>query len=172
MTQQLRPSKPELAACTIIAKNYLPMARVLTESWHVFHPDCPMFVLLLDSPRGFFAPEAEPFQPVLISELRIPNINGFLFKYTVLEASTAVKPYFLSYLFRHYSVGKLLYLDPDILVLNSLDCLRYHLDQANILLTPHLLSPLPNDGRRQTDHDILKSGAYNLGFLGLRNGLE
>ena len=83
-----------------------------------------------------------------------------------------MKPYLLEHLFRHYSIEKLLYLDPDILILNSLDTLRNYLDEADILLTPHLLSPIPNDGRRPTEHDILKSGVYNLGFLGLRNGLE
>jgi glycosyltransferase involved in cell wall biosynthesis len=162
----------DFAACTIIAKNYLPMARVLTESWRTFHPDCPMFVLLLDSPQGFFRPENEEFRSVPVSELQIPNLPSFLFKYTVLEASTAVKPYLLNYLFRQYSIDKLLYLDPDILILNSLDPLREDLDGAHVLLTPHLLSPLPDDDRRQDDHDILQAGCYNLGFLGLRNSLE
>lgn len=172
MTSQPKPLKTDFAACTIIAKNYLPMARVLADSWKRFHPDCPFFVLLLDSPAGFFSPEDEVFQPVLTSELDIPNLNGFLFKYTVLEASTAVKPYLLNYLFRRYHIDKLLYLDPDILIFESLAPLSSYLDEANILLTPHLLSPLPNDCRSQTDHDILKSGTYNLGFLGLRRGIE
>src|SRR5271166_3839769 len=138
-------SRVEFAACTILAKNYLPMARVLTESWQAFHPGCPVFVLLLDSPRGFFHTEAEAFQTLFVSELNVPNVNGFLFKYTLLEASTALKPYLLSYLFRRYSVDKLLYLDPDILLLNSLAGLKHSLDEANVLLTPHLLSPLPAD---------------------------
>jgi len=165
-------SGAEFAGCTIIAKNYLPMARALADSWHAAHPGCPFFVLLLDSPQGFFNPEAEAFQPVLVSELNIPNLNGFLFKYTILEASTAVKPYLLDYLFRRYSVTKLLYLDPDILILRPLDPLRERLERANILLTPHLLSPLPNDGRGLTEHDILQAGTYNLGFLGIRNSPE
>jgi glycosyltransferase involved in cell wall biosynthesis len=168
----MNPQHPEFAACTIIAKNYLPMARVLAESWHRFHPACPFFVLLLDSPGGFFSPEVEAFLPVYVSDLDITNLGGFLFKYTVLEASTAVKPYLLKYLFRRHSVEKLLYLDPDILVLNSLEQLRNNLDGENILLTPHLLSPLPKDGRGQEDHDILQAGTYNLGFIGLRNTLE
>ena len=148
------------------------MARALAESWNAAHPGCPFFVLLLDSPDGFFRPEQEPFQTVLTSELEIPNLNGFLFKYTILEASTAVKPYLLDYLFERYSVRKLLYLDPDILIFRPLDPLRQRLENANILLTPHLLSPLPNDGRGQTEHDILQAGTYNLGFLGIRNSLE
>ncbi len=168
----MQSSPPVFAACTIIAKNYLPMARALAESWNAAHPGCPFFVLLLDSPQGFFRPDKEPFHTVLVSELDIPNLSGFLFKYTVLEASTAVKPYLLDYLFRRYSISKLLYLDPDILIFRPLEPLREHLERANLLLTPHLLSPLPNDGRGQTEHDILQAGTYNLGFLGIRNSLE
>jgi glycosyltransferase involved in cell wall biosynthesis len=172
MSEPLQPSNPEFAACTIIAKNYLPMARVLYESWNTFHPDCPFYVLLLDSPRGFFTPEDEGFHTVSLLELEIPNLNGFMFKYSVLESSTAVKPYFLDHLFRRYAIDKLLYLDPDILILNSLDGLKNYLDEYNVLLIPHLLSPLPPDGRKPNDHDILQAGTYNLGFLGLRRGTE
>ncbi len=172
MTLEPKTHNREFAACTIVAKNYLPMARVLAESWNQFHPDSPFFVLFLDNPDGFFAPEAESFESVYTSDLDIPNLQGFLFKYTVLEASTAVKPYLLSYLFREYGIHKLLYIDPDILIFNSLSNLSDYLESSDILLTPHLLEPIPNDGRRQTEHDILKSGTFNLGFIGLRNGIE
>jgi len=147
------------------------MARALAESWNLQHPEYPFFVLLLDSPQGFFRPESEPFHTILISELDIPNLEGFLFKYTVLEASTAVKPYLLARLFDKYSIAKLLYLDPDIFIYRRLDSLRTELDRANLLLTPHLLSPLPDDGRILTEHGILQAGSYNLGFLGIRNSL-
>ncbi|HEY4900952.1 MAG TPA: glycosyltransferase family 4 protein [Terriglobales bacterium] len=160
----------EFAGCTIIAKNYLPMARVLAESWNKFHPDAPFFVLLLDSPEGFFCPDNEEFRTIQISELAIPNLHGFLFKYAILEASTAAKPYLLRYLFAAYSIEKLLYLDPDIQLMGPLDDLSAALDESNILLTPHLTAPMPLDGVRPTDHDILQAGTYNLGFLGLREG--
>jgi len=172
LAPQLTKSSAEFAACTIIAKNYLPMARALADSWNVAHPQCPFFILLLDSPEGFFRPQEEEFETVLVTDLDIPNLNGFLFKYSILEASTAVKPYLLDYLFRRYSVDKLLYLDPDILIYKPLEPLQRALDSAYVLLTPHLLSPLPNDGRGQTEHDILQAGTYNLGFLGIRNSLE
>ena len=118
---QMKSANTEFAACTIIAKNYLPMARALAQSWHAAHPGCPFFVLLLDSPHGFFDPAKEEFETVLTSELDIPNLSGFLFKYTILEASTAVKPYLLYYLFARYEIEKLLYLDPDILVFKPLE---------------------------------------------------
>ncbi len=81
-----------LAVCTIIAKNYLPMARVLEESFRAHHPHVPFFVLLLDEADGFFQPEKEQFHLIQTRQLPIPNVDGFLFKYDVLEASTAVKP--------------------------------------------------------------------------------
>lgn len=166
----MKPPPIEFAACTIIAKNYLPMARVLAESWHRFHRGAPIFVLLLDSAKGFFFPEAEEFRTVLISELEIPNLAGFLFKYSVMEASTAAKPYFLHHLLEKHSIQKLLYLDPDIQILNSLEPLIDSLDDCNILLTPHLTTPLPRDGCNPSDHTILQAGTYNLGFIGLRAG--
>ena len=162
----------EFAACTIIAKNYLPMARVLTESWHHFHPDCPMFVLMLDSPAAFASLENEDFQPISLNQLDIPNAYSLLFKYPLLELGTAVKPHFLAYLFQRYSPRKLLYLDADILILASLGKLMLALDEANVLLTPHLLAPTPDDSQHPDDLDILQTGVYNLGFLGLTNSFE
>jgi len=162
----------EFAACTIIAKNYLPMARVLTESWHRFHPDCPMFVLMLDSPAGFATLEKEAFESLSLNQLEIPHVYSLQFKYPLLELGTAVKPYLLNYLFQRYAPRKLLYLDADILILASLHKLRLALDQANVLLTPHLLAPNPDDKQHSDDLDILQTGVYNLGFLGLRNSFE
>jgi glycosyltransferase involved in cell wall biosynthesis len=166
----MNSSPIEFAACTIIAKNYLPMARILAESWNKVHPGAPLFVLLLDSHEGFFRPEDEEFRTIRMSELEIPNLQGFLFKYSILEASTAVKPYLLRHLFATYSMAKLLYLDPDIEVMGSLDELGAALDDSNILLIPHLTTPMPRDGASPSDHDILQAGTYNLGFLGLRKG--
>ena len=93
-------SKPEFAACTIIARNYLPMARALAESWTAAHPGSPFYVLLLDSPQGFFHPELEPFQTILLDKLEIPNLEGFLFKYTVLRPAPRSSPTFLNPVFR------------------------------------------------------------------------
>ena len=63
----MNSSPIEFAACTIIAKNYLPMARVLAESWLKYHPDSPVFVLLMDSPTGYFDTSNESFKTVLMS---------------------------------------------------------------------------------------------------------
>ena len=38
------------------------------------------------------------------------------------------------------------------------------------MLSPHNLEPMPRDGRRPTEQDILIAGVYNLGFLGIGAG--
>jgi glycosyltransferase involved in cell wall biosynthesis len=162
-------SGPALAACTVIAKNYLPLARVLADSWRGHHPEAPFFVLLLDTPEGYFDPSQEAFEIVSIEQLGVPDLPGFLFKYSVLEASTAVKPYFMEYLFESCAMDKLLYLDPDILILRPLAAVSELLDRHSMVLIPHITSPYP-DAARPNDRDILQAGTYNLGFLGLRNG--
>lgn len=168
MLPNLAPVGAEFAACTIIAKNYLGMARVLAESFQKHNPGCPFFVLLLDPVDGYFAPEKESFRLLETRQLAIPNLESFLFKYSILEASTAVKPTLLKKLFAEHDVQKLIYLDPDILVLSSLKELAALLGEYSVVLTPHITRPYP-DAAKPGDHDILQAGSYNLGFIGLQN---
>ena len=103
-----------LAACTIISKNYIALARTLADSFRQFHPDIPFFVLLVDRVDGYFRPESERFYLLDIEALDIPGKDSFRFKYNILELNTAVKPYFLSYLLDSFKIEKLIYFDPDI----------------------------------------------------------
>ena len=88
-----------IAACTIISKNYIALARTLADSFRGFHPDVPFFVLLVDRVDGYFQAENEKFHLVGLKELNIPDLESFCFKYTIVELNTAVKPYFLGRLF-------------------------------------------------------------------------
>lgn len=157
-----------IAACTIIAKNYLPFARVLMSSLRALSPDILRIVILVDHPDGFFDPAHEDFDVILSEALPIPDSRWFHFKYTILELSTAVKPFALEYIFEHYSVDQVLYFDPDIAIYSDLAVLAAALRDSSIILTPHLTSPLI-DQHRPTDLDILRSGSYNLGFIGIKS---
>ena len=155
------------AACTIIAKNYLPFARVLMSSLRALSPDILRIVILVDHPDSFFSPGNEDFDVILSEALPIPDSRWFHFKYTILELSTAVKPFALEYILDHYSVDQVLYFDPDIAVYSDVAVLEAALSDSSIILTPHLTSPLM-DQHRPTDLDILRSGSYNLGFIGIK----
>lgn len=155
------------AACTIIAKNYVAFARTLARSFQSFHPGHKFYALVVDDFEGHIDPARECFEIIRLSELNIPNLPGFCFKYDVKELCTAAKAHLLDYLLREKSVGKLLYLDPDILVAGPLDALYERLDTSDIVLTPHLDADYPEDDLLPDDGHILRAGQFNLGFIGV-----
>jgi hypothetical protein len=160
----------ERAACTIIAKNYVAFARTLAQSFLSLHPGYRFYVLVVDDFEGHLNPSEECFEIVRLSELNIPNLPGFCFKYNVKELCTAAKAHLLEYLLREKAVGQLLYLDPDILVTNRLDALYERLDTSDIVLTPHLDANYPDDDLLPDDGYILRAGQFNLGFIGVNAG--
>jgi len=158
----------KLAICTIIAKNYLSFARVLTDSFLEHNPGGKVFVLLVDKVDGYFDPHLEKFHLVTMDELGIPEMEQILFQYNVVEACTGLKPYFLDYLFNKYNLRKLAYFDPDILITANLNELAELLDEYSVILTPHMLEPIPlNDQHKPREIDLLHVGTYNLGFIAL-----
>lgn len=154
--------------CTIIAKNYISFARTLCSSFLEFHPDGKCYVLIIDAFDGFIDEYQEIFQIIKTDDLNISDIQSFCYKYNITELATAFKPYLLNHLFDSNEIDNLLYLDPDILVTHSLDDLYSALKNGDILLTPHLDKDFPDDGLLPDDSHIMRSGIYNLGFIGLR----
>lgn len=152
--------------CTIVAKNYLAQARCLTDSFLEHHPNGRVFVLLVDRPEGYFDPADERFTTVLVEDIGIPNFGAMIFRYTLLELSTAVKPFFLTYLFKTYDYDALCYFDPDIYFYRPVDVIWEKLQSHGIVLTPHLTGPL-DEQHNPDELLILRSGTYNLGFIGL-----
>jgi glycosyltransferase involved in cell wall biosynthesis len=158
-----------VAACAITSKNYLPVTRVLVDSFHRYHPETPFFLLLVDEVEGYFKPEEEEFELVELEQLNISNFTQFIFKYNILELNTAVKPYFLEYLFDTYKLKKLCYFDTDILILQPVTPLFDLLEKYSIVLTPHIISPIEEDGLKPSELTIIQAGIYNLGFIALSN---
>ena len=165
-----------LAACTIVAKNYIAYARVLAQSFRKQQPDGRFYVLLVDRNEGYIDAAAEPFELLEAEELpNVPELRSFLFKYKLLEATTAIKPFLLAHLFERDQLDNLVYFDPDILITGSLDELERLLqpgeDGNNVVVTPHLTAPI-DDGHHPSEQTILQAGSYNLGFIGLRRSAE
>ncbi|MBI5053904.1 MAG: hypothetical protein HZB52_11650 [Chloroflexi bacterium] len=163
---------PSPTLCTIIAKNFLPYARCLTDSFLTHHPDGRVFLLLIDEIEGCFDPAQERFTLVQARELRIPDFEQMTFRYTILELSTALRPFFFAYLFETSPIQTLVYLDADACLYHPLTQLQEVLQTAQIVLTPHLLAPLNDDGRLLNELSILSVGAYNMGFIALARGEE
>lgn len=158
---------------TSITMNYLPKARILAHSLKRQHPDWRFHVCIADRSTPEFDLAQEPFDEVVwIEDLDIPNLFGWIFKHTVVEICTAVKGYVLWRLLNR-GAEKVIYLDPDIAVFNSLSQLDTLLDQHAVLLTPHLIDP-EEEHQAIQDNEItaLKYGVFNLGFVAVSNTRE
>lgn len=57
------------------------------------------------------------------------------------------------------------YLDPDICVYGSVQHIADLATKHGVVLTPHLLTPLPRDGLQPGEAQIMGAGAFNLGFV-------
>ena len=159
-----------VAVGTIIAKNFLPFARVLAASLRERHPDVPLVTILADRPDAACARGGEPFEIVLLDDLAIPDLRRLCFGYSRQQMSIALKPYLLGYLLGRFSSA--IFLDADILVLDSLQPLFDAARAHAICLTPHVLAPLSGADRRTRDLNILQAGVYNGGFVGVSEHLS
>jgi hypothetical protein len=157
---------------TSISFSYLNRARVLGVTLKRHHPDWILWLLVTDkAPEGFsLRLDSEPWDRlVYATDLEIPSVCSWLFKHDVVEVCTAIKGPFLEWLINS-DADKIIYLDPDIAVLDSLQPLLDMLEESSILLTPHQLQP-DDETQSVWDNEIcsLAHGTYNLGFLAVRN---
>ncbi len=79
--------------------------------------------------------------------------------------SILAKPYLLRHLLNRGFTAAI-FLDADILVIDSLQPLFDESAGHAIALTPHLLAPLSGTDRFARELNILQSGVYNGGFIG------
>ena len=155
-----------LIACTIVARNYLPHARVLTASFLRHHPDGAFYVLLIDDEDGTLDTRDEPFLVLHLRDIGLERdeITRLGAIYDVVELATSVKPVLLQWLLdspRDHAI----YLDPDIKIFGPLTDIATLAAAHGVVLTPHTTVPVPRDGCRISTEDILSAGIYNLGFV-------
>ena len=154
-------------AFTIVAKNYLPYAMVLAESFLECNPGCEFTCVIVDE-------TVSPFELVdaQVKFIGVQQLSGFVqdfwlmsTMYDVTEFSTALKPFVLEELLDSYEA--VMYIDPDIKVYGSLTSLFERSKSDGWVLTPHCLQPMKRDGLTPSEADIMQSGIYNLGFIGV-----
>jgi hypothetical protein len=156
------------SVCSVVARNYLPRARVLARSFTQHHPDVPVTVVVIDAPS---VATDEPFRTLALGDIGLGDRLGHEMAgiYDLVELATAVKPWVLEHLISE-SAGPVLYLDPDIEVFGPLDGLATAALDHGIAVTPHVLHPVPRDGNAVTEANLLAVGMFNLGFIGIGPG--
>jgi hypothetical protein len=157
---------------TSVSFSYLDRARVLASTVKKIHPEWILWLCLSDEePPGFaFDIKNEQFDVLVrITELGIPNLKGWIFKHNIVELCTAVKGPMLCRMLDE-GAEKVIYLDPDIALFDSLSPVVSLLDRYSIVLTPHQVTP-DQDELAIIDNEMgsLKHGIYNLGFIAVRS---
>lgn len=156
-------------AFTICSNNYLAHAKILGDSFLEFHPDAKFVVALVDK----YNPELDysffsALDIIPVEEIAMPDFEALNKKYDITELNTAVKPSYIHYIFKKYNAKKVVFIDPDVMVTSSFEEVFDALDTKNIVLTPHMCTPV-DDEFEPNDYHILRGGVYNLGFIALSN---
>lgn len=155
---------------TLCSNNYLAQAFALGYSIRKTNPEYNFIIGLVDEIKNDL--NYNDFTIIEVSKV----IGGKLLdelstRYDVVELNTALKPYYFEYLMKEESQTKVIYLDPDILVFNSFNELNLLLDKYNVILTPHFISPQP-DEISPNDTSMLRTGVYNLGFCAMSSSID
>lgn len=157
---------------TICAKNYIGLAKTLEESVKRYNPKSTFLIFISDE---ICQKNNDIFldSNILIAK-EVLNISErdwtqMSFKYDLTEFCTSIKPKCFEYIFNKCNAETCIYLDPDILVFNSFECIYNKLKNFNIFLTPHITNLQINYTGFLNEQRLLYSGMYNLGFLALKN---
>ena len=170
-----KKQKEDIVVYTSICMNYLPKALVLGESLKKHNPDIKFYVVLLE--RGIPKEVTNDMYKIidkiiLAKDLGYEDFDKFIFKHSIVEASTSVKGQALVYLLENVA-NKVIYIDPDIKVYNKFDKLEDLLNKHDIILTPHLTIPeIKEQDIRNNELCALQHGVYNLGFVAVNGKID
>jgi hypothetical protein len=152
---------------TLCSANYLAHARVLGESLREHNPDAHFVLGLVDRVPGELDPSFwKPFELLPVESIGMAPLAEMIAKYNIVELNTAVKPFYIDYLYRRDpNVRQVIYMDPDMMVCGSLEALRKRLQQFNVVLTPHSCTYDDSPENIHYEQVMLWAGVFNLGFI-------
>lgn len=148
------------------------MATVLGESFLEFHPESRFVIATIDSFSPPLLRSSSNIEYLDVGDLSAMIDEFWLMAtiYDVTEFATSIKPFVMRNLLSESDV--VLYIDPDIVIYDRLDVLVERSQRYSITLTPHCLLPMERDEHTPSEHDIMQSGVYNLGYIGVSKGSE
>ena len=170
---------------TIVTRNHFHFAAALADNVQQHSPDC-LFVAVIADMDATTAPteasgQSTWFHPQhgdwAACEGQIHNnrivLSGqsvcqeswerFAFQYSAFELTCALKSQAGTWLLEQ-GITKLVYLDADVRLYQPAELLLQEVTDGGLLLTPHLRSRLPDDGRYPDNVDLLRTGNFNAGI--------
>lgn len=159
-------------AFTIATNNFIAQAKNVGDSYLQHNPGDRFIVFVFDKvieEKGF-----DPVEVVEISPDWIPHFGEKLTRYLLFELITSLKPSIAKYCLDHYpGVSSYIFLDCDILVYHAFDAVDAALGGgAEIIISPHFLTPAPKDGCFPDEKTYFNCGIYNIGFFAYSEGTQ
>ena len=154
----------KVSALTICSFNYISKALVLIDSYRALHSDHDITLVIVDKKRESDTLQNLGINIIWVEDLPIDNFYEYAFTFDIIEFNTNVKPTAIKFLLDKYDT--VIYFDPDIQIFSRIDFVVNELKDASIVITPHSVTPIL-DGCKPDDSDLLRFGAYNLGFVGV-----
>lgn len=157
-------SMSSVAICGIATGAYEPMALAALRRFGQALPGSRLVLLRID------ATAQQAFDGVSFRTLDdcVPRARwqAMRRRYSPAELCFALKPFLIDRLLEegHEQVH---YVDADCHAHAGLGLLVEDLHAADLLLTPHFATPIPDDGRTPAALTILRAGAFNAGYLGV-----
>lgn len=176
---------PDRLVFTIVTRNHFHYAAALEQQIREVDPSCVLAIVVADlwtpgqtddwewlheaheSWRSSFGQVQQ--RRLLLAGRDVCNepYDRFAFQYSAFELTCALKSQAGYWLMQH-GVQQLLYLDADVRLYQPVDRIFDELPREGVLLTPHLRSRLPEDGRYPTNVDLLRTGNFNAGIWAAR----
>lgn len=156
-------------AFTICSNNYLGQANTLKKSFLKHNPSFKFYIVLVDIHSNLVDYSIfEPAVVITISEIPGLDVPELISRYDIIELNTCIKPSVFRFIIdKNTNAEVIYYLDPDMYFYDSLDSVNASLKTKTAALTPHILSPIPRDGKLPDENIFLNFGIFNLGFFGL-----
>ena len=158
-------------AFTIVAKNYIGLARILEESIKLYYYELDFYIIVADEVNSdlkrtlpdnvLFAKEILDFSDEKWVEMS--------FKYDLTEFCTSIKPASFQYLFDNTQSENFIYLDPDIYFFSSIERIFSLLNDYSIVLTPHVSLIHTEFKGDRSEVGLMSTGVFNLGFCAIKS---
>ncbi|AST90644.1 hypothetical protein BC6307_04785 [Sutcliffiella cohnii] len=159
---------------TISCSDHLHLAINMAKSAKKHHPNSRIVLCLVEKSIHPILWSQNIFDKiVLVEELNIPEWNNLIKKYNRYETAISVRGHFFEYLLNTFpNEKKYIYLDPDTKVYSPFTEVDSILDNFNLVLTPHILTPAPKNKISEFELLLFHYGVYNLGFFAFTNSEE
>lgn len=172
--RRLRLSRTRrVALCSIATENFLPWTLALFDALARHHPGSTRVLLYVRAPgEARRLPVIEGTHVIGLEALvDAPVEDELRRRFGMAELCFAMKPRLLGHCLDRFG-DRALYLDSDLDVHSPLQEAMLALESASVVLTPHIDTPVPADGKLPSEVTIARAGAFNAGFVGVGEGEE